>query len=156
MSAESVVILSLYKWGINDLPNKGPGQVGQLAEGHVDLERRALVGDAPHRGTERLRQRLGREQAQERHVGVRVARDHRRARLEAVHVSVPAAVMQTHVAGLPAGVALGPGRIEVRFASVPEALQQLFTLAQAITNDYDRFAAIVSAPASSGGGESTV
>jgi hypothetical protein len=39
---------------------------------------------------------------------------------------------------------------------VPEALQQLFTLAQAITNDYNRFAAIVSAPASSGGGESTV
>ena len=58
-----------------------------------------------------------------------------------------AAVLQTHVAGLPAGVALGPGRIEVRFASVPEALQQLFTLAQAITNDYDRFAAIVSATA---------
>jgi hypothetical protein len=68
----------------------------------------------------------------------------RRARLEAVHVAVPATVLQTDVAGLPAGVALGPGRIEVRFASVPEALQQLFTLAQAITNDYDRFAAIVS------------
>jgi hypothetical protein len=79
----------------------------------------------------------------------------RRARLEAVHVSVPAAAMQTHIAGLPAGVALGPGRIEVRFDSVPQALQQLFTLAQAITNDYDRFAAIVSAPASSGGGAST-
>jgi hypothetical protein len=80
----------------------------------------------------------------------------RRAHLEAVHVSVPAALMQTHVAGLPSGVAVGPGRIEVRFASVPEALQQLFTLAQAITNDYDRFAAIVSASSNGGGGESTL
>jgi hypothetical protein len=71
-----------------------------------------------------------------------------RARLEAVHVAVPAAVLQTHVDGLPKGVSLGPGRIEVRFVSVPEALQQLFALAKAITNDYDRFAAIVSvAPA---------
>jgi hypothetical protein len=78
----------------------------------------------------------------------------RQARLEAVHVAVPARVLQTQVAGLPAGVALGPGRIEVRFASVPEALQQLFTLAQAITNDYDRFAALVSAPPNSGAGES--
>jgi hypothetical protein len=66
-----------------------------------------------------------------------------RARLEAVHVAVPAAVLQTQVDGLPTGVSLGPGRIEVRFSSVPEALQQLFALAQAITNDYDRFAALV-------------
>jgi hypothetical protein len=70
----------------------------------------------------------------------------RRARLDAVRVAVPATVLQTHVAGLPAGVALGPGRIEVRFTSVPQALQQLFTFAQAITNDYDRFAAIVGPP----------
>jgi hypothetical protein len=67
----------------------------------------------------------------------------RQARLDAVRIPVTRAVLQTHVAGLPAGVALGPGLIEVRFTSVPEALQQLFTLAQAITNDYDRFAAIV-------------
>ena len=35
-------------------------------------------------------------------------------------------------------------RIELHFGSVQEALQQLFTLAQAITHDYDRFAALVS------------
>jgi hypothetical protein len=78
----------------------------------------------------------------------------RRARLEAVRVAVPTTVLQTQVAGLPAGVALGPGRIEVRFTSVPEALQQLFTLAQAITNDYDRFAAIVRTRPSQRVGES--
>ncbi|MEP7245384.1 MAG: hypothetical protein ABI885_17160 [Gammaproteobacteria bacterium] len=75
-----------------------------------------------------------------------VASELQRARLEAVHVAVPASVLQTHVAGLPAGVALGPGRIEVQFRSVPEALQKLFALAQAITNDYDRFASLVSGP----------
>ena len=74
----------------------------------------------------------------------------RQARLEAVHVAVPASVLQTQVAGLPAGVALSPGRIEVRFTSVPEALQKLFTLAQAITNDYDRFVAIIRPPGRAG------
>ena len=78
----------------------------------------------------------------------------RQARLEAVHVAVPASVLQTQVVGLPAGVALGPGRIEVSFTSVPEALQQLFTLAQAITNDYDRFAAIVGRQPGERAGES--
>jgi hypothetical protein len=72
-----------------------------------------------------------------------IASELQRARLEAVHVAVPATALQTHVDGLPSGVSLGPGRIEVRFTSVPEALQQLFTLAKAITNDYDRFSAIV-------------
>jgi hypothetical protein len=64
----------------------------------------------------------------------------RRARLDAVRIPV---TRETYVAGRPAGVALGPGLIEVRLTSAPEALQQLFTLAQAITNGYDRFAVIV-------------
>jgi hypothetical protein len=43
----------------------------------------------------------------------------------------------------------------MRFTSVPEALQQLFALAQAITNDYDRFAALVSGHPERARGEST-
>jgi hypothetical protein len=78
----------------------------------------------------------------------------RQARVDAVRIPVTREVLQTHVAGLPAGVALGPGRIEVSFTSVPEALQQLFTLAQAITNDYDRFAAIVGGRPGERAGES--
>jgi hypothetical protein len=54
--------------------------------------------------------------------------------------------------GYRSGVALGRGVIEVRFTSVPEALQQLFTLAQAITNDHDRFVAIVGGPPRDGQG----
>ena len=79
----------------------------------------------------------------------------RQARLEAVRVPVTRAVLQTQVAGLPEGIALGPGQIDVRFTSVPDALQKLFTLAQAITNDYDRFAAMVSSNPNQGVGEST-
>ncbi|MEP7310346.1 MAG: hypothetical protein ABJA98_32985 [Acidobacteriota bacterium] len=79
----------------------------------------------------------------------------RQARLEAVRVPVAREVLQTQVAGLPAGIALGPGHIDLRFASVDEALQKLFTLAQAITNDYDRFAAMVRLDPSQTVGEST-
>ena len=68
---------------------------------------------------------------------------------------VTRAVLQTQVAGLPDGIALGPGQIEVRFTSVQDALQKLFTLAQAITNDYDRFAAIVRTNPNPPVGEST-
>jgi hypothetical protein len=64
-------------------------------------------------------------------------------------------VLQTQVAGLPAGIAPGPGTIALRFDSVPEALQKLFALAQAITNDYDRFAALVSTNPNPTAGEST-
>ncbi|MEP7309360.1 MAG: hypothetical protein ABJA98_27975 [Acidobacteriota bacterium] len=84
-----------------------------------------------------------------------VATTLRQARLEAVRVPVAREVLQTQVAGLPAGIALGPGHIEVRFESVSEALQKLFTLAQAIINDYDRFAAMVSANPTRTVGEST-
>ena len=35
------------------------------------------------------------------------------------------------------------GRIEVRFASAKEAVVRLFALAQALTNDYERFETIV-------------
>jgi hypothetical protein len=38
---------------------------------------------------------------------------------------------------------------------VPEALRKLFTLAQAITNDYDRFAAMVCVSPNPPAGEST-
>jgi hypothetical protein len=44
-------------------------------------------------------------------------------------------------------VTIEPGRIEVRFSGAREAVARLFALAQALTNDYNRFETIV------GGGE---
>jgi hypothetical protein len=47
------------------------------------------------------------------------------------------------LAGLPAGVTIAPGRIEVHFAGARQAVARLFALAQALTNDYDRFEDLV-------------
>ena len=46
-----------------------------------------------------------------------------------------------------------PGRIEVRFSGAKEAVGRLFALAQALTNDYEQFEALVEGEAASGGGE---
>ena len=57
------------------------------------------------------------------------------------------------MSGLPAGVSVEPGRIEVRFNGAKDAVGRLFALAQALTNDYERFEALVEGenPASGGG-----
>jgi len=82
-------------------------------------------------------------------------RDHlvatlRRARITGIRIPVPSAVLGVRLAGLPAGVTVAPGRIEVQFTGAREAVARLFALAQALTNDYERFETIVS-----GGGAST-
>jgi len=74
----------------------------------------------------------------------------RQARISGIRVAVPAAVLDVRLPGLPAGVTVGPGRIEVQFHGAREAVARLFALAQALTNDYERFETIVS-----GGGTST-
>ena len=74
----------------------------------------------------------------------------RRARLTGIRVPVPAGVLDVRLAGLPAGVTVAPDRIEVQFSGAREAVARLFALAQALTNDYERFETIVS-----GGGVST-
>nr|ALS90587.1 selenocysteine synthase N terminal [uncultured bacterium] len=66
------------------------------------------------------------------------------ARIASVRVPVKASVLQMRVSGLPEGVTLGPGRIEVRFDGAREAVQRLFALAQALTNDYATFETVVS------------
>ena len=45
--------------------------------------------------------------------------------------------------GLPEGVTVEAGRIEVRFAGAKEAVVKLFALAQALTGDYERFEDLV-------------
>ena len=69
----------------------------------------------------------------------RVVTTLRQARLSGIRVSVPATTLATKLAGLPPGVTVEPGRIEVTFSGAREAVVRLFVLAQALTNDYDRF-----------------
>jgi hypothetical protein len=67
----------------------------------------------------------------------------RQARLATIRVPVPVEVFSVRLAGLPDGVTVEPGRIEVRFAGARDAVTRLFALAKALTNDYDRFETIV-------------
>ena len=59
---------------------------------------------------------------------------------------------EARLAGLPAGVSVEPGRIEVRFSGAKDAVGRLFALAQALTNDYERFEELVEGGDLAGGG----
>ena len=67
----------------------------------------------------------------------------RKARLTGIRVAVPVEALEARLSGLPAGVSVEPGRIEVRFSGAKDAVGRLFALAQALTNDYERFEALV-------------
>ena len=67
----------------------------------------------------------------------------RTARLTGIRVAVPVEALAGRLASLPEGVSVEPGRIEVRFSGAQEAVGRLFALAQALTNDYDRFETLV-------------
>jgi hypothetical protein len=67
----------------------------------------------------------------------------RQARITGIRVPVAADVRSLRLAGLPAGVTVEPDRIEVRFRGARDAVGRLFALAQALTNDYERFEDLV-------------
>ena len=67
----------------------------------------------------------------------------RQARLTGIRVAVPREAREARLSGLPAGVSVEPGRIEVRFSGAQDAVGRLFALAQALTNDYEQFEALV-------------
>ena len=67
----------------------------------------------------------------------------RQARLTGIRVAVPVEALAGRLASLPAGVHVARDRIEVRFSGAQEAVARLYTLAQALTNDYEQFEALV-------------
>ena len=73
----------------------------------------------------------------------RVVTEIRKARLTGIRVAVPVEALDARLSGLPAGVSVEPGRIEVRFSGAKDAVGRLFALAQALTNDYEQFEALV-------------
>ena len=76
----------------------------------------------------------------------------RQARLTGIRVAVPSEALEARLSGLPAGVSVEPGRIEVRFSGAQEAVARLYALAQALTNDYERFEELVEGGDLAGGG----
>ena len=76
----------------------------------------------------------------------------RQARLTRIRVAVPREARKARLSGLPDGVSVEPGRIEVRFSGAKDAVGRLFALAQALTHDYEQFEALVEAGEAAGGG----
>ena len=79
----------------------------------------------------------------------------RQARLTGIRVTLPAETLDAKLASLPEGVSVSRDRIEVRFSGAQDAVGRLFALAQALTNDYEQFEALVdgATPARRGSGE---
>ena len=67
----------------------------------------------------------------------------RQARAAKVRVPAP-----PEIAGLPEGVHIEQGRIEVRFDEPKQGIQRLYALAQALLTDYDRFESLAGPPRS--------
>ena len=83
----------------------------------------------------------------------RLVTELRRARLTGIRVAVPVETLDARLSGLPEGVSVEPGRIEVRFSGAKDAVGRLFALARALTNDYERFEALVDEGEAAGSGE---
>ena len=60
-----------------------------------------------------------------------------------VRIPVPADVFSRKLADLPTGVAIAPGQLHIAFSGTEDLLTKLFEIAQAASNDYDRFCAAV-------------
>ena len=82
----------------------------------------------------------------------RLVAELRQARLTGIRVAVPREALEARLAGLPDGVSVEPGRIEVRFRGAQDAVGRLFALAQALTHDYEQFEALVEGGDLAGGG----
>lgn len=97
----------------------------------VDLmERlRALRADPGHQAEVRRRDR----------VAAQLAAARRDGKARQVRIEAPVEPVRS-IAGLPAGVHLEPGRLEIRFGRPEELLTHLVALAQAISEDFERFA----------------
>ena len=77
----------------------------------------------------------------------------RQARLIGIRVAVPLEALEARLSGLPDGVSVEPGRIEVRFSGAKDAVGRLFALAQALTHDYEQFEALVEGETPGAAGE---
>ena len=109
------------------------------------LRRTALL-----RQLRKYRQRAAFRGKEERRT--RLVAELRQARLTGIRVAVPREAREARLSGLPDGVSVEPGRIEVRFRGAKDAVGRLFALAQALTHDYEQFEALVEEGEAAGGG----
>ena len=86
----------------------------------------------------------------------RLVAELRKARLTGIRVKLPVESLGGKLANLPDGVSVERGRIEVRFDGAKNAVEQLYSLAHALVNDYERFEALVDGRGDVGGGGEVV
>ncbi len=75
--------------------------------------------------------------AQERQVAVTLAEARRALTLPRIPLPSPTQLSAITFAGLPAGIHLTRKDLVVAFSSAPDLVEKLFTLAQALANDYE-------------------
>ena len=74
-----------------------------------------------------------------------------RASSDGIRVTLPAETLDAKLASLPERVSVSRDRIEVRFNGAKEAVEQLYALAYALVNDYERFEGLVDGGVGGGG-----
>ena len=83
----------------------------------------------------------------------RLVAELRKARVTGIRVTLPAETLDAKLASLPEGVSVSRDRIEVRFRGAQDAVGRLFSLAQALTHDYEQFEALVDGATPGAAGE---
>ena len=81
----------------------------------------------------------------------RLVAELRKARLTGIRVKLSVETLGSKLTSLPEGVTVERDRIEVRFNGAKNAVEQLYALAHALVNDYERFEALVDGGVGGGG-----
>ena len=81
---------------------------------------------------------------QARHTRVEEALEQVRQEREArkQRAVVPRSTLELKIEGIPPTVSIRPGELRVEFSGADDLFRQLFELAQAMKNDYERFKAL--------------
>lgn len=79
------------------------------------------------------------EQKRHERVGDHLERYRKEQGARRRQIAVTPDALSARIASLPRGVTLYPGNLQVEFTSAQDLLGKLFTLAQAISNDYEAF-----------------
>lgn len=79
------------------------------------------------------------EQSRHERVSRHLERYRKEQRARRIRIPVAPQTASAHIASLPPGVTLYPGTLHIQFTSAQDLLSKLFTLGQAIANDYPSF-----------------